>query len=257
MSHDNFDKAFDEAFEAATKRHAMAPDPSASWLKVERRLKRRRRAMQRLKLFPYVAAAFVLGAYVFGTPTVTKAFNPFFQTIKNMQEDVSTLIFGSNYGNASEAKTSAPVDELPASGTVMSVAEKSDERFATWEEAKTRLAFQPVEFEHVPEGYELREVRLFFGESETYANEAVLLYTGAEKRYRIQLRMLEQNESIASAADTASGSLETVDVNGNIAYLSVAEDGRSRLEYLHLNVYISIAGDLKRDEAIEIAKQMK
>ena len=105
MNKEDFDRVFDAAFEEAARNHLPSPDPDPSWSKIETILKERH-AKRKFRPLPYaVAASFLIGAFILGSPTVTKAFNPFVQTIKNIQAGVVSFIFGNDQGWWSERPT--------------------------------------------------------------------------------------------------------------------------------------------------------
>jgi len=258
VNQNEFDKMFDQAFDAAASTHTAIPDPTPSWEKVERLLQRRRRRIQRLKVVPYVAASFVLGAMIFGSPPVTNAFNPFFQSIKTIQSDVVSLIFGVKPIETTKPKTSPPQTVAGPAGADLSSEVKTSKKLDNWEEAAPLLAFPHVKFDHVPDGFVLTESRLLFKAAQTQSTEAVLLYVdGAGKRFRVMLRLLESNETMTSVAGKDTHTVEEVEVNGSKAFLVATDTRKSSLEYLYRNLYISISGDLTKDEILEIARKMK
>jgi hypothetical protein len=71
------------------------------------------------------------------------------------------------------------------------------------------------------------------------------------------LRLLESNETMTSVAGKDTHTVEEVEVNGSMAFLVVTDTRKSSLEYLYRNLYISISGDLTKDEILEIARKMK
>ncbi len=212
--------------------------------------------MKRIKLLPYAAASFLLGALLFGTPAATKAFHPFFQVIQDAHQDVVTFIFGSSTQDHSGAKT-APPDPMAASTEMQTSGEKTSKRFDTWEQALEFVSFPPISLHDVPPGFTLTDVQLFFTDARQKANEAVLRYTKDDSSFRVVIRMIENNETISTVADKKSSTVETVQVHGSDAYLTISNDGRLRLEYLFANLHLSISGNLKKEDALRIANQIK
>ncbi|CAM3636786.1 DUF4367 domain-containing protein [Marinicrinis lubricantis] len=260
MDKDRFELEFDRAFEEAAKNHTVVPDPLESWKKVEKKLQRRRTRRQRLKMLPYIAASFILGAVIFSTPAVTNAFSPVFQTLKQIQEDMVTFIYGSNEEDPSESRTAPPNDtEKEDVSTTESMRQTAavHQNYRTWEEAAPYVSFYPAAVSYVPEGFHLADVRLAFREGDDYANEAVLLYEKDHLRYRIMLELLEAGESITSATDKDSSKYEEIVIHGAEAILTVSADDRARLEYLYNNIYISISGSLSKEDIIQIAENIK
>lgn len=258
MTKENLEQAFDQAFDDAVASYSAAPDPTASWQKMERRLHKRNKRRNRLKMIPYIAASFILGAFIFGTPVVTEAFTPLYKTIINIQNDVVTLFFGSNESSDTTAKTQPPPnDENPSANHDSMAGENISKSFPSWEEAVAFVAFEPVMINYVPAGFTLSEVQLMFSGNQELANEAVLLYTKDQSRFRVGIRLLDSHEIISSNSQSNSTSLENVHINGAEAYLTVSDDGRALLEYLLLNMYVSITGNLSKEEIVQIANHIK
>ncbi|REK71246.1 hypothetical protein [Paenibacillus paeoniae] len=98
MRTEEFDKNFDHAFEECVRLYHFVPDASSSWEQIQKQYsKKRHNKMKRtsmFKLFPYIAAAFILGALIFGTPTVSNAFQPFLHAVITIKDDVTRVIYG-------------------------------------------------------------------------------------------------------------------------------------------------------------------
>ncbi|MFE5321487.1 DUF4367 domain-containing protein [Paenibacillus sp. NPDC056579] len=258
MNKEEFDRMFDESFDTAAKNHNGMPDPMNSWKQIESKMYRQRKRRQKLKLLPYLAASFLLGAVIFGTPVVSNAFNPFFQTIKNIQSDVVSFVFGSRDNHDTKPKTLPPEKEPDSTGSDISSGVKTRKKLATWDEAVPLLAIRPIMLNYVPKGYQMDEVLLFFKDSQNKSNEAVISYSdGTNSRFRVTFRLLEANETITSATHKDGRTVETIKLNGTDAFLVISNDDRSSLEFLLGNIYVSISGDLIKAEIIEIAKNIK
>jgi Domain of unknown function (DUF4367) len=259
MNQDEFDRLFDQAFDSAVKDHQISPDPSASWKRVKDGLYRQKKKSQFLKMIPYLAASFVLGAVIFGTPVVTNAFPPFFQAIKSIQFEVVSLIFGSTDQTNSLAKTAPPSDEGKAQdGMDINAGSITNKQLKTWEEALNYVAFSTIQFNYIPSDLIIDDIRLFFNSDQDKANHAVMLYKNdSDQRMVITVRLLEQNETLSSNVNTDKGTLETIKINQSDAYLFQTTDGQVSLEYLLMNMYISISGNLSKEEIIKIATNIK
>ncbi|BBH22454.1 hypothetical protein Back11_37990 [Paenibacillus baekrokdamisoli] len=258
MNKDEFDRMFDDAFDEASNNYVTVPDSTASWKRVEDVVRRRQKRLQRLKVLPYVAASFLLGAFIFGTPTVTKAFTPFFHTIKSIQIDVVSLIFGSKDKADTEPKTSAPGDSGSTSeGSDMYNGEMIERQYNTWEEASKQVAFAPISINYVPKELKQTDITLYFRQTQERAGKAVLLYdNNASQRLMITIRVLDKNETLTSNNTKKSGTVETIKINSNEAYLFIANDNRVSLEYMTVNMYVSISGSLSKEEMIKVAKNI-
>lgn len=98
------------------------------------------------------------------------------------------------------------------------------------------------------------EVRLFFNDSDEYASDAMVAYHDDQgNRYRISMRMLGSSEIITSPVTSIGSSIEEIDIHGSEAILVIMDDGRASLEYIYMNMFISISGQLTKDQMISVA----
>ncbi|MFC5648738.1 DUF4367 domain-containing protein [Paenibacillus solisilvae] len=260
MNKEEFDRAFDSAFEDAVKKHLPSPDPDPSWARVEMIIKKRG-TIRKYKFIPYAAAAAVIMvAFLLATPSVTRAFNPFSQAIKSIQSGVSSIIFGNDSEYQGKAKTAPPPDNgSPGEGQVLDNGLQGEKHYSTWDEAAQNIAFANPAIGFVPQKYKLEDVVLFFGNGQEKAKKAVLMYTHQNdgKTFLLTFRMLERNETVTTGTDNNAGEYKEVQVNGQKAYLLLTKDTRLSLDYMMGNVVVSIAGSLTRDEIIQIAEEIK
>ncbi|SFJ55923.1 protein of unknown function [Paenibacillus sp. UNC496MF] len=260
MKKEEFDRAFDFAFEDAVKKHLPSPDPDPSWARVEMILKKRRN-IRKYRFIPYaVAAMVIIGAFLFATPSVSKAFTPFSQAIKSIQSGVSSIIFGNDSEYQGKAKTAPPPDNGNSSeGQVLDNGLLGEKHYSTWEEASQNIAFSNPKIGFVPQKYKLEDVVLFFRNGQAEATRAVLIYTNTKekKNFLLTFRMLEHNETVTSGTDNIAGEYTEVQVNGQKAYLLITKDTRSSLDYMIGNIVVSITGSLTKDEIIQIAEKIK
>lgn len=260
MNKEDFDRVFDAAFEEAARNHLPSPDPDPSWSKIETILKERH-AKRKFRPLPYaVAASFLIGAFILGSPTVTKAFNPFVQTIKNIQAGVVSFIFGNDTEQEGQAKTAPPPDSVTANeGRIIDNGVLAEKNYKSWEEAAKTVAFTAPAIGYIPDRFQLNDVILFYKDELEKAKKAVLLYTNQveAKSFMLTIRMLEQNETVTTGTDANAGDYETVEVHGQPGYLFTTKDGRASLDYMSGNTLVSIAGSLTKDEIMQVANNIK
>ncbi len=261
---DEYEQLFDHAFLEAAEHHSITPDPTASWHRVEQRLKKKKTTFHRLRIFSLVAASFILGAVIFGTPTVTQAVTPFFHSIRNLDSDMISFIFGSKEQKPGiPAKTPAPVEEVLAEqpstlGSDVPEAASVEEVYHSWNEAASQLAFHPVQMEYIPEGYSLSEVRLFHLNQHAKATEAMAVYFNSSKeRLIIKFTQLKGNEVLTSPHYKEGGTFEEIKINNLNAYLYMNQNKRASLEFLNAGLHISINGSLEKEEIIKLAEHIK
>lgn len=259
MEKDKFDQIFDEAFDEAAK-NLTTPDPTASWNRIEIRLKRRSKRRIWLHILPYLVASFILGAALFGTPTSTKAFSPIFQHIKSFKNDVVSFIFGSLDTTNTTPKTAPPPDvsSETSGGLDVAVGQLIEQHYSSWTEVTQQNVFPPVAIEYIPDGFKQSDIILFFKPTQETAIKAVLLFTNeANERFILTMNLLGRNETITSNNDTTNGTLETIPIHDSEAYLFITADNRKILEYLYTNLHISISGSLSKEDLIKIAENIK
>jgi hypothetical protein len=256
MEKNEFDLMFDEVFEKAAK-DLPSPNPDPSWSKIEGLLKEKR-LFQKFRIFPYaVAVSFILGAFIFGSPNVTKAFNPFIQTIENIQTGVISFIFGNDTNKDGNAKTSAPPNKAKE-GKVLTQSEDVEIHYKSWEEASKQLSFAAPQFGYIPTQFELADVILFTG-NHSVAKKAELTYSNvqAKEKFSITLRQLEQNESLTTGSNTENGEYQTVQINSQPGFLFTSSDNRASLDFMSGNKVISIVGSLTQEQIVQIAQNIK
>jgi hypothetical protein len=260
MNQEKFDEMFDEAFEAAAKKHDFVPDSEASWEKVQKRLIRRYKRKQFFKALPYIAASFVLGAFLFGTPITTKAFTPFFQNIKAIQQNVVSLIFGSDEQTVTKPKTSPPNEAPHASsaGHDVNAGETAQFSYTTWEEASSNLAFRPPNIMYIPDGFKISNVLNIVPHGTGKATTSIVNYANSSgKNYSITFRLVERNEKITSGLPKDGGKYEEIKINDAAAFLYETNDGSSSIEFMSGGIYICVLGNLSKAETQKVAQNIK
>jgi len=269
----DFDQLFDQALEQATIQHQTTPDPTASWKRVEGMLRRQKKKSHLLKTLPYIAASFILGAVLFGSNVATNAFPPFFHGIESIQKDVYSFVFGTTDSTVKKALTSEPpaftsnglTSEPPAvnskgipDGTDISVGQNTERSFKSWEEARPLVLFSQVNVNYIPKDLNVNEILLFFHPDKVQAHHAVLIYTSnSNQRVLIEIKLLEENQVLTATADKNDGTLETIEINNTDAYLYVSNKGNVSLKYMTMNLYISISGNVSKEEIVRIANNIK
>ncbi|MFX3633037.1 MAG: DUF4367 domain-containing protein [Candidatus Pristimantibacillus sp.] len=259
MEKDKFDQIFDEAFDEAAK-NLSVPDPTASWNRIEGKLKRRSKRKTWLHIFPYLVASFILGAAIFGTPDTSKAFSPIFKSMNSIKDNVVSFIFGTFDTTNTTAKTAPPPDasEANEAGSDLTLDQVTERQYSSWEDVTQQKAFTPLSIAYIPDGFVQSDVMLFFRPMQETASKAVLLLTNeANERLLLTLNMLESSEQITSNNELNNGTAETITINGSEVYLFSTSDQLKNLEYLYKNIHISLSGSLSKEELIKIVSNIK
>ncbi|WP_147384552.1 hypothetical protein [Paenibacillus sp. 1011MAR3C5] len=85
MKTEELETMFDHAFRESVTLTRFVPDTEESWTRLQKKLAKRYRIRRRMGLFkvlPFIVVSFLLGAFLFGTPTVSNAFQQVATVIK-------------------------------------------------------------------------------------------------------------------------------------------------------------------------------
>jgi len=263
MNKDPFDKEFDAAFAEAARDHEWLPDAEASWKRVEARLNRRRRKRERLRVLPYIAASFILGALIFGSPAVSGAFQPLFRTLVTFQEGVTHVMFGTEEEPppVSSSIKPPPASDQP-SGTLTPgsdvPSDNAEKKFSTWEEAASSVPFPRPFIPRVPAGFKLDQVLVYSQHASENTTTSVLLYSNSEgKVVTVTFRQLREGEMMSSDYRERDGKLEIIRIGSHEAYLFATRDGSSSLEWLEGRLYVALVGPVSKETIMEMAAGAK
>lgn len=267
---DEFDKPFEDAFEEAVRGHRFAPDFEASWRRVEKRLARRRRNRARLRALPYAAGAFLLGGLLFGSPPASRAFEPFYQHVKQWPQGVVSVVFGTDQRSEGhtvpktapppeyEPKTDQGPPEIGIEGEGLEGVGTST-TFATDEEAAAAADFKLPKIGYAPEGYAVEKILGFYPPPPAKkAYSVVWSYSdGGQGRYTINLQALAGNAKMSTEFRDRDGTLKTIRLHDTDAYLFITRDGWTSLEYMQGGVYTAIVGNLSEEELLKVGEGLE
>ncbi|MFF2886241.1 hypothetical protein [Paenibacillus sp. NPDC057967] len=85
MKTEELEAKFDHAFRESVKLTRFVPDTEESWTRLQKKLAKKtnsRKSISIFKVLPYFAISFLLGAFLFGTPTISDAFQHVATVIK-------------------------------------------------------------------------------------------------------------------------------------------------------------------------------
>lgn len=250
--HDEFDQKFDEAFDEIARDLAetFTPDHRPSWEKMKIRLKVERRKKRLKKTVRHVSglvSAMILGAMILGNFNVTKAFNPFYQNLKQFPGEVVSFFFGNKDESEEVPKTPPPLTGNAASN-VYSV--QTSIQTVSLDEAGNQLAFSIPTFGYVPTDYELNKTEIFMKQEMGIATKVRLTFQGSsDKTFWVTLQQLDHSSTIGSRANKSR--IEVIQTKYGKAFFVVSQDGSSKLEFLNGNIYVNILGELKKKELID------
>ncbi|MDQ6419541.1 DUF4367 domain-containing protein [Paenibacillus sp. LHD-117] len=266
MKREEFDQLFDHAFEDAARSSEFIPDPEPSWAKVEKKLAKRAKVKRLLKLAPYLAASFLLGAYIFGTPAVSIAFQPIIKAVATIKDGVVEITVGEQENANTIPKTAPPPGYEGDGGTSGSDGQDvpgggmEHKVYDTPEEAAEHLSFRQPEIGYVAEPFELTSVDTFRMHDMEKADQMSVLYerkTGEYGLYRITIKKFLPGTLMKITSGNSKIKMETITVNKYEAYLQLTSDGSASLQYFVDDLHVWILGALTGDEIIAIAENLR
>lgn len=266
MNREQFDRLFDQAFEEAARHSTFVPDPGPSWANIEKRLAKRARRRRRLRLVPYIVLSFMLGAFIFGTPAVTIAFQPIIQSASMIRDGVAELTVGRLKPSDTVPKTDAPpghteTEDSPAlEGQDIESGGMTRYSYDTLAEASKNLAFKPPAIRFVADFFELAGILAYRPHDSDKDEQLWIQYDrkdGGEGQYSIRMNAFPPGATMRISSDHTGVETESIVVNGYEAYLQLTGEGYARLQFFVDDLYISITGLLAREEIVMIAEGLR
>ncbi|THE11394.1 DUF4367 domain-containing protein [Bacillus timonensis] len=229
-----------------------APLPPSSkeetWLHIQQELKENKKKKVFFK--PGLVAASILIAFIVGTLSfensqgnafgwITKYFQKDNGTITQIQDSIST-----------GESNSLP---LPSANSLQEIGTLTKEENMSLSEAQEVSGFHILTPTYLPEGYELLDVTVVYGENET-SNEIILNFSN-----QLMIQQIGGAEDMGNTLliDNEDTKVETITIKGEKATLLTFKDHTSRLLFNHLKTRIIISGSLPGEELILIADSMK
>lgn len=261
MNKNEFDRLFDDAcdkVENATD--TFSTDYRPSYAKVKKRIRaieKRRTIKRSFRRISVIVASLLLGATIFSSIPVTKAFYPFYQTLKELPGEIATLFFGNqDKTDSNGAKTAPPTEgKLQQDGIKNNIKGESKTVTVSLEEARKQVNFDIPTFGYIPASYELRKTELLLLPGESSSTKVTFTFKDQENNtFWVTLIQLEDNTTIGSGANKEQ--MQKVQLKYGTGYLVIAPDGSSRLEFLKGNIYVSILGTLSKNDLIRLAENL-
>ncbi|MDC3425096.1 DUF4367 domain-containing protein [Aquibacillus sp. 3ASR75-11] len=256
MNKDEFDRLFDESIDKMenSKPDDHSSDYRPSWKKVKKKIRSIEKSRNRKTFLRNVSIVFIsmfLGAFIFGNMIETKAFNPFYQTFKEMPGDIASFFFGNQDKDVNDAKTEPPTIGAQSNEVDISEEIKTVHKL---EEVQKNVEFPIPSFGYVPQGYKFKNADLFILQGEDISNKVRFTFSNQEKSFWVTLSSLDSDTTVGSGANSAN--INKVQLKHGEGYLTVSKDGSSKLEFLKGNVYVIVLGELPKEELILFADNM-
>lgn len=264
VNKEEFDRLFDQAFEESVQNHNFTPDAGPSWEKLQLQLAKKRRRKSQLRALPYVAASFILGAFLFGTPTASNAFQPLFQAVVTIKDDVVRIVFGEKSTSKVVPKTPPPPEEdnviihktVPLDGS-SDTFETMSVKYETWEEAMPYLDFHVPEVHYIAEGFHLMDVNLNYDQVDSPSPRvATITYINDEGFvYHITFQKILPGTFYKIGGGTGVD-VKTLEIGSIKNYISTTNDGTVAQEFIIDDIRVSIIGPLSHEEARLISEEI-
>jgi len=252
------DKEIDQLIDDTIKNSPAAPKPAvdASWLQVKQQLQRRQRVKLRVRFVAIAAISFIIGAALFGTPAITTAFTPFYQTIKELPNQVVAFFFGKEDSTKIQSKTEPPNDSL-SSIQDSTIIETDHVLEVSAEQLEEMLSFAAPKLNYIPPSYSLLRIEIMKLGADAKSNQVEFIYQNKENEIlRVFLNKLTDKLTIGSGANRSGGTVETIQLASGEAYLILTESGLNKIELLQSDIYVRVMGREDEDVLIQIVNNI-
>lgn len=273
MKKEEFDDLFDRVFDETVQGHHFTPDPSNSWNQLQKQLAKKKRRRLQLRVLPYIAASFLLGAFIFGTPTASNAFQPLFQAVITIKDDVVRIVFGNPGTGSVRPKTPPPPEGTISSGNNKQPAENnantsinadsgaiSSEKFETWEQASKIVNFKPPVITYTIDGFTLDHVTVSYPLPNKTPDDATIIYSNVDGyAYTVSFQKLLKDMQVQSSFNTSPSEgikVSLMKVKHHDLYVMTSDDGRSGIEFIIDDLYINLIGVVTSEELIKVAEDI-
>ncbi|CAG7646681.1 DUF4367 domain-containing protein [Paenibacillus allorhizosphaerae] len=246
------------------------PDGEQAWGKLQVRLQtaqRRRKRWKSVRIGSAIAACSILIGLSFGSLSPTSAFKNWFEMVRQTDDGMVNVFFGSTKkADTTGAKTTPPPEyakagngsvPMPIGGPSANGGVVHPEK-VTVEEAKKKLDYALQVPAVLPEGYALDRVEIYKDTDGVYRlSDLTYLHASGQMLDISQKKLSSEGTGANTTINQAAGTIKEVDVNGYNAILVLYTVGGSRLEWLVQDVKIEIYGKLGEEEIMKLAKSMK
>lgn len=260
MNKAEFNRMFDTAFDAVSREDSVPPIPDyrPSWEKLQKKLiksNRTKRTRSKLSKLAVIAAALMLGAFIFGNTDKVRALTPLISTLYESSSGVLSYFFGrADDQDPSKARTAPPPDVAQSSNAGLPVARTV---VTDAEGAKEALSFPSPVFAYLPVGYELDNVQVQYLEDRERADSVAYIYLNREGN-AIVFSFAKLAEQTALGGNQAKEGIEVkkIELRDGPGILVTASNGSTRLETISRGLMISMSGILPADQVLRVYDEM-
>ncbi|MDR4887407.1 DUF4367 domain-containing protein [Fredinandcohnia sp. QZ13] len=219
-----------------------------TWLNIQQGLKENKKKKVIFK--PGLVAASILIAFIIGTLALDNSQGDAFGWItKYFQQDNGTI---TQIGDSISTGESNSLP-LPSTDSLQEIGTITKEEVMSLSEAQKVAKFHILTPTFLPDGYELLDVNVVYGENET-SNDIIINYSN-----QLMIQQIGGAENMGNTLliDNEDTKVETITIKGEKATLLTFKDHTSRLIFNQLKTRVIISGSLPGEELISIAESMK
>ncbi|SER25043.1 protein of unknown function [Gracilibacillus ureilyticus] len=256
MKKDEFDSLFEESYGNLIHNDSKDDglDYHNSWMEVKKQIKsieKRRRRNSLLRNVSVVLISMFIGALVFTNIGDTKAFYPFYQSLRELPGEITSIIFKNQENSGIAVKTPPPPGENTNNNSDITEKVISTDNL---EEIGNNLDFIFTPFSYIPKDYEFKNADLYIMQGQDNSSKVRFEFSKGEKSLWVTMTVLGNDSTVGSGANNAN--VAEVSLEHGKGYFTSSSDGSSKLEFLKGNVHVNILGDLEEEDLIHFANNM-
>ncbi|TDF99198.1 hypothetical protein [Paenibacillus piri] len=234
---DEFERLFEEAAEDSERFQPVSiPDPSASWLRLQKRLKKERRRagwIRRAKWASLSAASVLAGAFLFSTLQTTEAFRPMFEIVyKATGSGISIRSTDSMSTAGAKTPPPPPDDSLPPQKPVDNRDLPEGGSFrrikVSLEDAVSQTQFAMQKPAYIPAGYTFQEAVVHLSIGESKASAVRLVYRSGDSA-QTPLTIIVRKRSYSDRANLPDGRRAVTTPANGVSELEWNEQDRNAI----------------------------
>ncbi|MFD0671264.1 DUF4367 domain-containing protein [Cohnella sp. GCM10027633] len=263
MNKAEFERRFDAAFEAAAQNAVSAPvaDYRPSWERMQGKLRSRRksgRARAALGRLAILAAAILIGAFIFNGSSTVRAIEPMYA--KLIQSDgMLSFFFGRDEDRDTSGAKTAPPPDYVSGDTQAHPSAYNRTEVTDIEGARDALSFRAPEFGYIPDYFSLYSAELTYSRNQDRADSVIYTYLNGSNGYYVTL-YFNKLKGVTGTGTNISGegiTVREVHLRDADGVLTTVTDGTSQLELIAGDIQISFGGRVPADELLRIYDEMK
>lgn len=220
---------------------------SEAWERLQQqRNQKTKRISPNMKALIYAASiALIIFTATFSVPQNSSAFSKFTEYFYQIQDSVVQIFIGT--GVIDERNS-----DYPSTGIDQQLQEMLIKNMSL-EDARNETSFLIKVPSYVPIGYSLVDVTVFYFEGEQ-SNNIYLNYSSDESRFTLNIKEIEDQFGFGSTFSEAGSEIEDILINGHPASLITYDTGKKRLVWTTSIYFLSLEGEISREDIIAIAE---